>query len=67
MKLEIQIRSTGPGKRRHYVVRTRNADVTRGMKASAAMGKRWMRMDTDYKGRRKWCADGVSIVIRERR
>lgn len=66
MSLEIEVRSSGPGPRRRFIVNTRWMPVSAWIDASKAMGKLWTRIDVTRRGHLRWCADGVAIHIRRR-
>lgn len=63
MTLEIEVRSSGPGPRRHILMSGKWMPSA-WWKASFFMGERWTRQEVSPRGRVKLCVDGVAIILR---
>lgn len=68
MRLDIEVRSSGPGPREPLTALGWKSVGDTGMRwieeASRAVAERWTRTGLDYKNRQKRLCDGVAIVIR---
>jgi hypothetical protein len=64
MRLDLEVRSSGPGPRRPWHGPTGYWFAGWVWTASRVIAERWTRIGPDHKGRTKRLCDGVAVIIR---